>query len=221
LESKISNYLPLTVFITNSQLAGGISKVVSMVSDAVDSGVNVIQIRERQLDFSAQLKLAKTLREVTYKRALLFINDQSEIARLVEADGIQIPEQNLEVMREQKNQYGDKYFSCSVHGLKTAQSATSLGADLLVAGTIFHSASHQDLPPSGVNLIKLITSKSDIPVVGIGGINVNNANLVIQSGADGVAVISEITQSPNPKIAAADLVKVVQESWALRRSANG
>ena len=57
--------------------------------------------------------------------------------------------------------------------------------------------------------------------MGIGGINVNNANLVIQSGADGVAVISEITQSPNPKIAAADLVKVVQESWALRRSTNG
>ena len=208
--------------VINSLLSGGTERLLSLVADVVDAGINAIQIREKYLDFDDQLELAKRLREITLDKSLLFINNQPEITRLANADGIQIPEHRISlVLREKRNLTTDQYFSCSVHSLKTAKSAVAMGADLLLVGTIFESTSHENLPPAGVNLIKRIKSETTIPIVGIGGIKASNAAHVMQSGASGVAVITEIINSSNPKIAARDLVKVVQDGWENRKTMNG
>ena len=74
----ITNYLPLTILVTNTHLAGGVEPLVSIVADAIDGGINAVQLREKTMDYSRQLDLASQLRQVTQDRALLFINSELE-----------------------------------------------------------------------------------------------------------------------------------------------
>ena len=79
------------------------------------------------------------------------------------------------------------------------------GADFFIAGTIFPTASHPDIKSVGVDLITEICEVLEKPVLGIGGIDLDNAESVVGAGADGVAVISYIWGSHNPKDAARSL----------------
>ena len=212
----ITNHLPLTILVTNSKLAGGVCPLVSIVSDAVDAGMNVIQMREKELDIKSQLLLAKQLRQITEGRALLFVNTRSEVVRKVNTDGIHFPESEINDIASMPEYRKDIYIGCSVHKVQSAKSAISSGANLLVAGTIFSSTSHENVPPVGVRFIEQLTKNTSIPVIGIGGIKPINAGQVIRSGAAGVAVVSEIIQARDPKISAVELVKVVEESWAMK-----
>ncbi len=212
----ITNYLPLTILVTNTHLAGGVDPLVSIVADAIDGGINAVQLREKTMDYSRQLDLASQLRQVTQDRALLFINSELEIAQIVGADGIQIPESGITQIEEMAEYHENMYFGCSVHSIKAAESGISHGADFLIAGTIFRSPSHEEATGSGVTLIEKTVQRAKVPVVGIGGINPANAAEVIYSGAAGVAVISEIIQASDPQATAAELVRIVNNSWNSR-----
>ena len=208
--------LPIVALVTDRRRAGGVDALVRAVEQAVSKGVNLVQMREKDLSDAAQLELARRLREVTDGRALLFVNDSVSIAEAARADGVQLGEQSRSAASARAAMARPILIGRSVHDADGARAASEQGADLLIAGAVFDSPTHPGQPPAGVELVRRAVDASAAPVVGIGGITAANAGEVVAAGAAGIAVISGILGDADPARAAARLADAVREAWAAR-----
>ena len=202
---------PIVALVTDRNLAGGPDALVDAVARAVDNGVNLVQMREKDLPDAVQLALAQRLREVTNGKALLFVNDSVSIAEASGADGVQLTENSRSIASARARAARPLLIGRSVHGVDAAREAAAQGADLLVVGTVYDSPTHPGQPPAGVGLVGWC-AQSGVPVLGIGGITAENAVAVVHAGASGVAVISAILGSANPADAAARLVAAISDA---------
>ncbi len=202
---------PIVALVTDRNLAGGPDALVDAVARAVDNGVNLVQMREKDLPDAVQLALAQRLREVTNGKALLFVNDSVSIAEASGADGVQLTENSRSIASARARAARPLLIGRSVHGVDAAREAAAQGADLLVVGTVYDSPTHPGQPPAGVGLVGWC-AQSGVPVLGIGGITEENAVAVVHAGASGVAVISAILGAANPADAAARLVAAISDA---------
>ncbi len=200
---------PIVALVTDRNLVGGPDALIDTVALAVDNGVNLVQMREKDLPDAIQLALAQRLREVTNGKALLFVNDSVSIAEASGADGVQLTAQSRSIASARARAARPLLIGRSVHGVDAAREAAAQGADLLVVGTVYASPTHPGQPPAGVGLVGWC-AQAGVPVVGIGGITAQNAGAVMQAGASGVAVISAVLGSPNPADAASQLAAAVR-----------
>ena len=200
---------PIVALVTDRNLAGGPDALIDAVALAVDNGVNLVQMREKDLPDAIQLALAQRLRDVTNGKALLFVNDSVSIAEASGADGVQLTAQSRSIASARARAARPLLIGRSVHGVDAAREAAAQGADLLVVGTVYASPTHPGQPPAGVGLVGWC-AQAGVPVVGIGGITAQNAGAVMQAGASGVAVISAVLGSPNPADAASQLAAAVR-----------
>jgi thiamine-phosphate pyrophosphorylase len=209
--------LPVLCFVVGKSDAkdGDVEKVVS---EAVAGGVSMVQLRDREMPAGEMLALARRLKSATRGKALLIINDRVDVAEAVEADGVQIPEEGLptRVVRGIMGRY--VVIGRSVHDLEASQAAARDGAEFVIAGTIYKSATHPDIKPTGPALISTITKDSILPVLAIGGITADKVDEVVKAGAAGVAVISAIAGAEDPKAAAEELTRALKEAWANREA---
>jgi len=199
------------MLVTDRHLCGE-RRLEDVVAAAVAGGVNVVQLREKELNGAELYGLAKRLRAVVASRALLLVNERLDVALAVGADGVELGSSGLppDVARPL---VPDMLLGASVHDTTHAADAVARGADLLVVGTMFASRSHPGMLPAGPNLLRKIAGIVHVPLIGIGGITIANAAQVIAAGASGVAVISEIVAASDPRAAAARLVDVVHAAW--------
>ena len=179
--------------------------LVSTVEAAVSGGVGMVQLREKDLPARALLDLARRLRKVTNDKALLIINDRVDVAMLCDADGVQLGEEALDTPSARKLLGPDKLIGRSVHSVQGAIAAEREGADYLILGTIYPTASHPGAPTGGIDLVRAAANAVSVPTLAIGGITTNNAAAVIDAGASGIAVITAITLSDEPAGAAREL----------------
>lgn len=185
--------------------------LAQVVSDAIDGGVNAVQLREKDLPAGELLSLARQLRGVCGTRALLLINDRVDVALLSGADGVHLSETGLPVAAVRQLLPPSMRVGRSVHAVNAGRQAELDGADYVIAGTLFPSPSHPDVTPAGVDLLRNLTRRLTIPVFGIGGITFETAEECWQAGAAGIAVVSSILQADNPRLAAERLAPVVEE----------
>lgn len=183
--------------------------VVATVESAVSGGVGMVQLREKDLPAAPLLELARRLREVTAGKALLIVNDRVDVASLCDADGVQLGEDGLDVASARKLLGSEKLIGRSVHSVEGAAAAECEGADYLVLGTIFPTASHPGAETGGLDLVRAATNAVRIPVLGIGGITVDNAAGAMDAGAAGIAVITAITLADDPTGAARELHSII------------
>ena len=203
--------LPLIMLVTDRKACGE-RRLEDVVEAAIDGGVNVVQVREKDLPAAELLGLAQRLRQIVGGRALLLVNDRVDVALAAGAHGVELGDGGLptEVARQLAP---DLLIGRSVHDVAHAAEAVAEGADLLVVGTMFASRSHPGLAPAGPSLLRKVAALTTVPLVGIGGITPANATQLIAAGASGVAAISAITLAHDPRDAAARLVAAVQEAW--------
>ena len=184
-----------------------------IVAAAVRGGVNLVQLREKDLPGGQVLELTERLREVIEGSALLFVNERVDVAMASGADGVQLGEKALSVT-DARGVAGDRLLiGRSVHSLEGALAAEGCGAGLLVVGTVFQTGSHPGAVVAGPTLLSSIADKTGIPLVGIGGITAGNVGEVMDAGASGAAVISAILSADNPEQAARELKDAIDESW--------
>ena len=176
----------------------------------------MVQLREKDLPAAAMLDLACALREITRGRALLFVNDRVDVALACEADGVQLGESGLPVESARRASRGRLLLGRSVHSVEGAVAAETLGADMLIVGTIFPTASHPGAPAAGVGLLAQVSIAVDIPLLAIGGVTSANVESVMQAGASGAAVIGEINSSRAPREASKALADSMRGSWKSR-----
>jgi thiamine-phosphate pyrophosphorylase len=209
---------PCVALVTSLTLAGGIDNLVRTVSLAVMAGVNLVQMREKNLPYVQQVELARRLRHVTRDGSLFFVNDSVSVAEASGADGVQLGEQSGSIELARASVTRHLLIGRSVHDLTGAAEATAAGADLLIVGSIYASATHPGQAPAGLGLLREVTGSvaGSTPVLGIGGIGAEQVAEVIASGGTGVAVISEVFGASDPGSAAGHLCQMVSTAWAKR-----
>ena len=214
--------VPCVALVTDRRVSGSLDALLTAVAAAVAGGVGLVQMREKDLPDAEQLVLARRLRELTAGRALLFVNDSVSIAQAAGADGVQLAERSRTVasardaMGLDVGGRGRLIVGRSVHDLAGATEAAAQGADVLVVGAVFESATHPGQPAVGAGLVEQIAGAVSLPVLGIGGITAANAADVIAAGAAGVAVVSGLLAARDPHDAARALCDSVQHAWAAR-----
>ena len=184
-------------FITDDKLsrAGNISDV----KNAVACGVKVVQYRNKSAATKQMYEEALKLRQVC-KGVTFLINDRVDIALGVNADGVHLGSDDMPYNLARKLLGKKKVIGLTVHSVKDAIKAQKLGADYIGVSPIFATKTKNNAgKPAGVGLIKQIKERVSIPIVAIGGINLANANEVIEAGADCICAISAVITKPGMK----------------------
>ena len=187
------------VLITNRKVCE--TKLTDIIEQAVEGGVGTVQLREKDLSTSDLYSLAKEIREITKRKgANLIINDRVDIAIAVDADGVHLGWQSLEIGIVRRMIGQDKLIGFSAHSLRETERAENSGADYVTISPIFDTVNKDYfIKPLGVDEIAKIKERINIPVIALGGINENNVSKVLKNGADGIAAISAILLSESPK----------------------
>jgi len=187
------------ILITNRKVCA--IKLTDIIKQAIEGGVGTVQLREKDLSTRDLYSLAKEIREITKGKGVnLIINDRVDIATAVDADGVHLGWQSLEIGIVRRMIGRDKLIGFSAHSLKDAERAENSGADYVTISPIFDTVNKDYfIKPLGVDEIGKIKAQINIPVIALGGINENNVNKVLKNGADGIAVISAILLSDSPK----------------------
>ena len=204
---------PCLCLVTDRRV-GDEKTMVARVAEAVQGGVDLVQLREKDLHGAQLLEMAKRLREATGGRALLLVNERVDVAAALPADGVQLGEDAIPVPAARQILGPEMLIGRSVHSVDGANQASTEGADFLVAGTMFASRSHPGEEPAGPTLITGMARDCSLPIIGIGGITPSNSWEVIAAGAMGIAVITGILADPNP----GDAASLLKEAMMLARS---
>jgi thiamine-phosphate pyrophosphorylase len=186
--------------------------LAEVVDEAIHGGVNVVQLREKDLPASELYAVARQLRGVCGSRALLLINDRVDVALISGADGVHLGERSVPVAAARKLLPPSMLVGRSVHSVNAAREAEQDGADYVLVGTVFASPSHPEVEPAGVGMLESVRSRIGIPVLGIGGITPENVGGCWQAGADGVAVQSAILRADDPRRVATLLAPAGEEA---------
>jgi thiamine-phosphate pyrophosphorylase len=179
-----------------------------VLREAIKGGITLFQYREKGescLEGKEKLELGKKLQWICRENGIPFIvNDDIELALELDADGVHIGQEDEDAAQVRKA-IGDKILGVSVHNLKEAEKAKRAGADYFGVGPIFPTLTKKDTRAvQGTALIEELKD-FEIPIVGIGGINADNAVVVREAGADGVSVITAISHADNVKEATSKL----------------
>jgi len=205
--------IPCLTLITDRSLCRSLS-LEEAVARAVAGGVNVVQLREKDLAAAQLVPLADRLRAITQGKALLIVNGRLDVALLCAAAGVHLPEKGPSVAATRRLA-GDRFIiGRSVHSAEEAMKAEEEGADYVQVGAIFPTRSHPGLSPAGPALLESVAVRVTIPIVAVGGITAENVGQVMQAGARGAAVISAILDSPSPAAAARRLAEAMVETAA-------
>ena len=199
--------------VTDAGLSEGRS-TVSIVEDAIEGGVDVVQLREKETTANERYELGLELRELTRDADVpLIVNDRIDIAAAIDADGVHLGDDDLPVPVAREQLGEDAIVGRSVSTPVAAREAEAAGADYLGVGAVYGTTSKETTPEQshiGLERIRAVREATELPFVGIGGVTPENAAAVVEAGADGVAVISAITAAEDPAAATSRLSAAVE-----------
>lgn len=208
--------LDLTLYLVlDPVLCGGIAGMVQTTQVAVANGVTAVQLRSEQAYdrrdwYQAALALKEVLADTTVP---LLINDQVDVAMAVQADGVHVGQSDLPVDVVRKLIGIEKLIGLSVSNASQMQSVPWAQVDYLGIGPIYPTNSKGDAAPVlGVEQLQKLVQSKQCPAVAIGGINRSNITQVMQTGIDGVAVISAICAQPDVGAATQQLLQQIRQA---------
>lgn len=164
-----------------------------MVLRALKAGVKWIQYRDKESSRREVYNESIRLRSIAADfDAAFIVNDYPDIALAVNADGVHLGQDDMP-LREARSIMGrDKIIGISTHSLNQAVESDRNGADYIGVGPVFQTATKNAGIPRGTDMLHEIKGQVHIPVVAIGGINLENISSLLKAGADAVAVASAI-----------------------------
>lgn len=177
------------------------------VEDSIKGGVTLVQVREKDVSSRQFYNIAKEVQEVTSKYNVpLIINDRIDIALAINADGVHLGQSDMPIEIARKILGKDKIIGISAGNIEEALEAQNKGADYLGLGTTFFTGTKKDInKPIGLDGLKELTKNIKIPSVAIGGINETNSKSVMETGVNGISVISAILNNDDIKTATENL----------------
>jgi thiamine-phosphate pyrophosphorylase len=189
---KLENKTMLVYAVTDRTWLNG-STLEQQVEQAIKGGATLIQLREKELSYTAFLEQAIQLKKVTDKYHIpLIINDNVDVAKAVNAEGVHVGQKDMEAGAVRQKLGENKIIGVSVQTVEQALLAQKQGADYLGVGAVFSTSTKLDASEVSFETLQKICDAVSIPVVAIGGINAQNIMQLKNSGINGVAVVSAI-----------------------------
>ncbi|HAH19157.1 MAG TPA: thiamine phosphate synthase [Eubacterium sp.] len=181
-----------------------------VVKESLEGGVTIIQIREKDIDEKNFLEEAKEIKKICEKfNVPLIINDNVEIAKMVDADGVHLGQDDMDIEEARKILGPEKIIGITAKTIEQAKEAQMKGADYLGSGAIYTSGTKQNAKRLTVENLKAICASVEIPVVAIGGLTYDNIDVLKDSGISGIAVVSAIYASTDIKT---DTIKLKEKT---------
>lgn len=171
-------------------------RLSSVVEEAIRGGVNMVQLREKELSFDEFLEEAFEIGALCRRHGVPFIvNDNVEIALRSGADGVHVGQSDRTAEEVRALIGKDKILGVSAGTVEAAVAAERAGADYLGVGAVFSTSTKTDADAVSVETLSAICRSVRIPVVAIGGIGKSNMKQLSGSGIAGVALVSAIFAS--------------------------
>ena len=191
----------------------GEQTLYEQVEEALKGGATFVQLREKELDDDTFLAEAIEIQKLCKRYNVPFvINDNVEIARKMNADGVHVGQSDMEAGNVRALLGEDKILGVSAQTVEQAILAEARGADYLGVGAVFRTGSKDDADDVSHETLKAICEAVSIPVVAIGGIGKHNVLELSGSGICGIAVISAIFAAEDIRGATAELKKLTKQA---------
>jgi len=201
----------LSLYLVTDPALCGKRGILATVEAAVKGGITAVQLRDKDAPACEISELALALMEILKVHGIpLLINDRLDVALAVGADGVHLGQSDLQVEAARKIAGPKFIIGLSVSQNEEITKAHSLPpdtVDYLGIGPIFNTSTKKDARvPLGLDATAKLRSSTQLPCIGIGGINIENAGSAWSTGLDGIAVVSAICASDDPKSAAEALL---------------
>ena len=210
----MKDYLKLYL-VTDRELSLGRS-LEEVVSEAVQGGVTVVQLREKDASTGEFIELARRLMKLLKPLCIpLIINDRVDVALAVDADGVHIGQSDMSYEDARRLLGPDKIIGLSVENFKDIEAANALDVDYIGISPVYGTPTKTDTAePFGLEGLRKAVEMSVHPTVAIGGMNASTIGEVMAAGTDGVAVVSAICSAENIRKATSELRTIVERSWS-------
>jgi thiamine-phosphate pyrophosphorylase len=188
--------------IVDPEQTGGRDPVV-VLEAALRGGVALVQYRDKRNDKGVQLPIVEALlARCRVAGVPLVINDHIDLALAAGADGVHVGQHDLPVAVARRLMPAGAIVGCSTNNPREAHDAEAEGASYIAVGRIFPTGSKANTRPATIDTIRQVRAAVSVPVVAIGGINLNNVDQVIDAGADAAAVIAAVDGAADVESAA-------------------
>lgn len=203
------NLPPLHIVATDEVAARpGFERLAGDLLRAGGTGL-AVHLRVRSAVGRSLFRLARTLSEIARESGgWCVVNGRVDVALTAGAQAVQLGQDALPVGPTRQVLEDRAVIGASVHSVEEGLRRLEEGADYLIAGTVFPSATHPGVPAAGLGLIEACAGLG-VPVVGIGGIDRKRAPSVMGAGAAGIAVVRAVWDQAEPLCAASELLEVV------------
>lgn len=180
------------------------------VEAALQGGVTMLQIREKDMPHNEFLNEALKIKKLCNDYHVpLIINDNIDIAIQASADGLHIGQHDCPAAEARKILGNDKILGVSAQTVQQAVAAEQAGADYLGVGAVFNTSTKNDADSVSIATLSEICNSVNIPVIAIGGINLDNAPLLLNTGICGAAFVSAIFAADDITAACKSLDKIL------------
>ncbi len=203
--------------VTDRGLCGG-RPLEDVVLQAVRGGAACVQLREKDISTRAFIEEAVRIKALLAPfRVPLIINDRVDVALAGGADGVHVGQDDMPYAMARRLMGPGAIIGLSVETWDDVEKARNLDVDYLGVSPVFLTPTKTDTKGSwGLNGLTKIRARLRHPLVGIGGLNRDNAADAVLAGADGVAVVSAVCAAPDPFRAAQELSGIIESALAAR-----
>jgi thiamine-phosphate pyrophosphorylase len=182
------------------------ASLVGTVKEAALGGAQIIQLREKDLDDRTFLARAREVRDVTRSSGVLFIlNDRPDIARLADADGVHLGQNDLPIREARRILGPGALIGVSTHNLDQVRRAILEGADYIGVGPTFPSQTKDFDACAGLGFVQQALAETSLAAFAIGGIDLDNVAQVRAAGGRRIAVSHAICSADDPRAIAGQL----------------
>ena len=193
--------LPPLYAIVDAGRKGPTSELLRWAEELLAGGATLIQYRNKQGSGRAMLAEARELKRLCGSAARLIVNDRADLCVLAGADGVHLGQEDLSAAGARAVLGDALWVGVSTHSAEQLRAASAGPADYVAIGPVFATSSKENPDPvvglEGVRAARAATAR---PLVAIGGITLENCRSVIEAGADSVAVISALLDSPRKSV---------------------
>jgi thiamine-phosphate pyrophosphorylase len=173
---------------------------------ALTGGADIVQLREKELGRAEIERAAETFRRVADTFSALFIvNDDPELARACDADGVHVGQDDVSAEQARELLGPDAVVGLSTHSEEQIAASAGRPVDYISVGPIWETPTKEGRPGVGTDLIVHAAANAHHPFFAIGGIDGGNAEQVISAGAERLCVVRAIRDAADPEAAAAEL----------------